>query len=74
MKVKLLTPEQKDLLIGAEIANSHFYNPVQDANANWFISLEESRQTTKANYLWVKDLPEINYSPIPFDLQNLIGN
>jgi hypothetical protein len=68
MKVKLLTAEQKDLLLGVEIANSHFYNPSVDANGDWFISTEECDQTTNSNYAWVKDLPEIDYTPIPFDL------
>ena len=68
MKVKLLTTEQKDLLVGVEIANSHFYNPSKDANDNWFISVQECNQTTNPNYAWVKSLPEIDYTPIPFDL------
>ena len=68
MKVKLLTTEQKALLVGAEITNSHFYNPSQDVEGNWFISNEECDQTSNPDYLWVKELPEIDYSRIPLDL------
>lgn len=74
MKVKLLTTEQKDLLVGVEITNSHFYNPSQDAEGNWFISIEECDQTYNLNYAWVKELPEIDYNPIPLDLSGFNVN
>ena len=74
MKVKLLTPEQKDLLVGAEITNSHFYNPSQDAEGNWFISNEECDQTSNPDYAWIKELSEIDYEPIPFDLSQFNAN
>lgn len=76
MKVKLLTAEQKDTLIGVEISDSHFYGPTEDGNGNWFISIIECEQTTNPDYLWVKALPEIDYVPIPFDSNefNLVNN
>ena len=74
MKVKLLTTEQKDLLVGIEITNSHFYNPSLDANGDWFISIQECSQTSNPAYAWVKDLPEIDYAPIPLDLSEFNVN
>ena len=76
MKVKLLTTEQKDLLVGIEISDSHFYNPFLDADRNQILSLEEANATTNPDYLWVKDLPEIDYNGIPFDIAqfNLVNN
>lgn len=71
MKVKLLTTEQKDSLIGVQIEDSHFYGPAQDANENWFISVQETEQTTNPSYLWVKDLPEIDYVPHTIDINNI---
>ena len=71
MKVKLLTTEQKDSLIGVEIGDSHFYNPAIDAEGNCFISLQEAEQTTNPDYLWIKDLPEIDYVPHTIDINNI---
>jgi hypothetical protein len=74
MKVKLLTPEQTNLLIGAEIANSYFANPFLDADGNNVLSIQESDSVTNPDYLWIKELPEIDYSPIPFDLSEFNVN
>jgi hypothetical protein len=76
MKVKLLSIGQKESLVGIQIADSHFYNPIEDANGNWFISLEECEQTTNPDYLWIKDLYEIDYNPTPFGVSqfNLVNN
>jgi hypothetical protein len=56
-----LTIAQKNQLIGVEFITDCFYNPVQDGNSNWIISIEEVEQTTNENFLWVKDLPQIEY-------------
>jgi hypothetical protein len=64
MKVYKLTLKQKKLLDGVEFLEGNFYSPTQDANGIWFISQEEVDQTTDENYLWVKDLPQIEYIPI----------
>lgn len=64
MVVYLLTESQKNKLIGIEFIPDNFYNPVQDFNKNWIISRQEVEQTTNVNYLWVKDLPPIEYKPI----------
>lgn len=64
MQVYLLTEKQKNELVGVEFIPDNYYNPIQDYYKNWIISIEEVEQTTKENYLWVKDLPEIEYIPI----------
>jgi hypothetical protein len=61
--VGLLTVEQKDLLVGQLYAPYSYYNPIQDLNDNWIISVEEIEQTITPEFLWVKDLPLILYIP-----------
>lgn len=63
--VGLLTVEQKDLLVGQMYAPDSFYNPLQDLNDNWVISIEEIEQTVTLEFLWVKDLEMIPYEPRP---------
>ena len=63
--VGLLTEVQKDELIGVAYAPDSFYNPIQDLNDNWVISIEEMEQCVNPDYLWVKDLELIPYEPKP---------
>ena len=65
MKVGLLTEEQKDSLVGQLYAPDSYFNPIQDINDNWIISIEEMNQCTNATFDWVKTLPLINYEPKP---------
>jgi hypothetical protein len=62
MIVYLLTPDQADSLRGVEFVPDNLFNPIQDANGNWVISPEEVNQ---CSIEWVKDLPQIQYEPIP---------
>lgn len=64
MMVALLTLEQKDSLVGQLYAPDSYFNPIQDINNNWVISLEEVNQCVNPEFMWVKDLPEIPYDPI----------
>ena len=64
MKVRQLTTEQKDLLIGQMWNNQTFFNPTLDANENWFISNEEVNGCEKEEFSWVKELSEIDYNPV----------
>ena len=61
MTVAQLTTEQAEQLTGIEFAPDNFFNPIQDADGNFIISLEEVEQTTID---WVKTLPRIEYKPI----------
>jgi hypothetical protein len=63
--VGLLTEVQKNELIGVAYAPDSFYNPIQDLNDNWIISVEEMLYTTNPETLWVKDLELIEYKPKP---------
>ena len=61
--VGLLTELQKDELVGQLYAPYSYYNPIQDFNDNWIISVEEIEQTITLEFMWVKDLPLILYTP-----------
>ena len=63
IEVGILTEEQKDLLVGQEFMVDVYFNPIQDINDNWFISVEEMDQCVNENFMWVKDLELINYEP-----------
>lgn len=61
--VGLLTQEQMYSIIGKEYTTDSYFNPLQDLNDNWVISVEEMEFCTNIEYLWVKDLPLIIYEP-----------
>lgn len=61
--VGLLTIDQKEQLVGKEYCQDSYYNPIQDINDNWIISVEEMQNTTNPDTLWVKDLELITYDP-----------
>ena len=63
--VGLLTEVQKDELVGQSYAPDSFFNPILDLNDNWVISVEEMEQCVNPDFLWVKDLPLIEYKPKP---------
>ena len=63
MKVRQLTTEQKNTLVGQSYDGVQFFNPTLDANNIWFISNEEFFNcTTDALFGW--NLPEIDYNPV----------
>jgi hypothetical protein len=70
MKVRKLTEEQKNLLVGQTFDTIQYFNPVLDADGNWFISNEEFNYLTlvRANEIgvvnWWFTLPEIPYNPV----------
>jgi len=64
--VGLLTEAEKDLLTDQMVTIDWYYNPVKDCNDNWIISSEEIDNTTNEEFLWVKDLPMIEWcNPTP---------
>ena len=63
--VGLLTEQQKDLLVGQLYAPDSYFNPLQDINLNWIISVEEIDQCINPSFDWVKELPLIPYEPKP---------
>ena len=62
MKVGLLTITQKNKLVNKEFSEDSLFNPIQDANNKWVISVEEIEQANE-NFAWVKDLPLIDFEP-----------
>ena len=69
MIVVLLTIEQAEQLKGQLYAPDSYFNPIQDANDNWIISIQEQDQ---CSIDWVKELPLIEYIPKP--TPNLLDN
>lgn len=70
--VGLLTIEQKDSLVGQLFDEDSYFNPIQDANDNWIISIEEIENNVNPNFEWLLDLPLIIY--IPKETTNLFDN
>ena len=70
MQVVRITEQEKNSLIGQTYDGVQFFNPTLDADAEWFISIEEYNQLTlvRANELgvinWWFTLPLIPYNPV----------
>jgi len=67
--VGLLTELQKDELLGQLFDNDSYFNPIQDANDNWIISIEEIENNVNQNFEWLKELEMIIFVPKQNDLQ-----
>jgi hypothetical protein len=67
IQVGLLTIEQKQEITGQEFVKDGHFHPIQDMDENWVISLKEIEQCVNDNFIWVKNLPLIEYKP----MQNL---
>lgn len=65
IEVGLLTEAEKDSLVGQQYAPDSYFNPIQDINDNWVISIEEIDYCVNPEFQWVKDLPLIPYEPKP---------
>jgi hypothetical protein len=63
--VGLLTETEKEELIGQWYMPDSYFNPIQDADDNWVISVEEMTQCVNPDFMWVVDLPLIPYVPKP---------
>ena len=66
--VGLLTIDQYNQIVGQMYDEDSYFNPVQDADDNWIISTEEINFCTNPEFIWVKDLPLIEYKPKQIDL------
>jgi hypothetical protein len=60
-QVALLTEEQKNLLSDQLYTTDSYFNPIQDCNDNWIISIEEIQFCDNQEFIWVKNLPLIEY-------------
>ena len=63
--VGLLTIEQKDSLVGQMYDEDSYFNPIEDADSNFIISVEEIEYNVNPEFMWIKDLPLIEYKPKP---------
>jgi len=63
--VGLLTESQKNELVGQLYDEDSYFNPIQDANDDWIISIEEMEFCVNPKFKWVKILPLIEYKPKP---------
>lgn len=70
--VGLLTEVQKDELVGQLYTDDSYFNPIQDNSDNWIISVEEMEFCTVEQFMWIKDLPLIEYVPKVIDLNSII--
>jgi hypothetical protein len=61
--VGLLTTEEKDQLIGQKYSEDSYFNPIQDIDGNWIISMEEMVFSTYEEFRWVKNISMIEFKP-----------
>lgn len=61
--VGLLTIEQKDSLVGQLYAPDSYFNPIQDANDNWVISIEEIENNENPAFDWLLNLEMVIFVP-----------
>jgi hypothetical protein len=65
IQVGLLTESQKNEIVGQLYDEDSYFNPIQDISDNWIISIEEMEFCVNPEFMWVKDLPLIEYKPKP---------
>ena len=65
--VGLLTTQQYHEIVGQLYAPDSYFNPILDADLNWIISTQEMDFCTNPDYIWVKELPIIEYKPKQID-------
>jgi hypothetical protein len=66
--VGLLTELQKDELVGQLFDEDSYFNPIQDANDNWIISIEEIENNVNPNFEWLQELEMIIFVPKEYTL------
>ena len=66
-QVGIITPTQKDQLIGHEWEPRSYFNPVQDCYNEWVISQQEIQGNVNSDFPWVNELPLVDYCqpPVP---------
>lgn len=61
--VGLLTTQQYHEIVGQLYAPDSYFNPILDADLNWIISTIEMNLCVNPDFIWVKELPVIEYKP-----------
>jgi hypothetical protein len=62
-KGAILTHEQCSQLAGRVYKDSSYFIYDQDTQGNFYITEEMVTECNEQNYLWVKDLPIVQYQP-----------
>lgn len=65
MEVVLLTETQKQEIENRKFTTDSYFNPIQDEDSNWIISIEEQEHCTNPDFDWIKQCPKIEYKPKP---------
>ena len=63
MTVYKIKNEDYKKIKGQAYAPDMHFNPIQDINDNWIISIEEMEQCVNPSFNWVKDLELIIFVP-----------
>lgn len=66
--VGLLTIDQYNQIVDQMYDEDSYFNPIQDVDDNWIISQEEMQFCVNPEFIWVKELPLIEYKPKQIDL------
>jgi hypothetical protein len=69
IQVGFLTETQKNELVGQQYAPDSYFNPIQDKDNNWVISIEEIQENINPDTMWVKELPLIEFKPKPVSVK-----
>ena len=67
-QVRQLTVAQKDQLVGQKWNANTIFNPVLDADGEWFISNEEVDGYMGIDFPWVNALPSMDHNPVIVDI------
>ena len=65
IQVRLLTEEQAIALRGNQFRPDQYFNPIQDADDNWIIGQVEVVKCVNPKFIWVNELPVIDYKEKP---------
>lgn len=65
MIVAKITQQQAEELTGVQFVPDNFYNPIQDKNGNWIISLQE---LVYCSVEFANSVELIQYEPIEIEL------
>jgi len=61
--VGVLSEQQKNELSSQQYKNDSYFNPIQDNNNNWVISIEEMTFCDNNGFMWVNNLDIIPFTP-----------
>lgn len=68
IQVAKITEEQKDIIAGMQYNTGMYFNPIEDMEGNWILSLEEVNACNVTAFVWVKSLPLIEFIPLQNDI------